>query len=78
MSKKRLIDLTQSEIHVLSLSIAAARAEWEEYFCDLPVQKNNGDWLARNQIQNVKKRVLLLERLAKRLACITGKLDYSR
>jgi hypothetical protein len=70
MSKMRLIDLSQSEIHVLSLAIDNSRAEWDEYLCDLPVQRDNDDWLARNQIQTVKKRVLLLERLAKRLACI--------
>ena len=70
MSKMRLIDLNQSEIHVLSLAIDNSRAEWDEYLCDLPVQRDNDDWLARNQIQTVKKRVLLLERLAKRLACI--------
>ena len=61
------LEVSESEIHVLRLAINASVVEWDEYLHDLPVQRNSGDWLARNQNQTVKKRVLQLASLTKRL-----------
>ncbi len=67
ITKTVSLELSESEIHVLRLAINTSVWEWDDYLRDLPVQKNSGDWLARNQIQTVKKRVLQLASLTKRL-----------